>query len=52
MSLFLAARHYTGRLDRVRWGSLENTSLLVYYTVIQALVGLIVVHGFPRLVIP
>jgi cytochrome c oxidase subunit I+III len=48
MSGYVIARHFTGRLDKVRWASLENTSLLAYYTAAQALLGLIVVHGFPR----
>jgi cytochrome c oxidase subunit I+III len=48
MSGFVIARHFTGKLDRVRWASLENTSLLAWYTVGQILLGLIVVHGFPH----
>ena len=51
MSLFLIARHLTGALNRVRYASLENTALLLYYTVAQALVGLVVVHGFPRMMV-
>jgi cytochrome c oxidase subunit I+III len=51
MSLFVIARHFTGKLDRVRCATLENTSLLVYYTVAQALVGLLVIHGFPRMIL-
>ena len=49
MSGFVIARHYAGKLDRVRWASLENTQLLLYYTVGQAMLGLLLVHGFPRL---
>jgi cytochrome c oxidase subunit I+III len=48
MSLFAVARHFAGRLDRVRRASLETTSLLLYYTVGQAILGLVLVHGFPR----
>jgi cytochrome c oxidase subunit I+III len=50
MTAFVIARHYTGKLDRVRWASLENTQLLIYYTAGQALLGLLLVHGFPRMV--
>ncbi|MGZ4956768.1 MAG: hypothetical protein ACXV8Q_16825 [Methylobacter sp.] len=50
MSLFVIARHFTGKLDRVRFASLENTNLLAYYTAVQALVGLLVIHGFPRMI--
>ena len=50
MSLFTVARHATGRLDAVRRGSFENTALLLYYTAAQTLFGLLLVHGFPRLV--
>jgi cytochrome c oxidase subunit I+III len=50
MSGFVMARHYTGKLDRVRWASLENTQLLIYYTAAQALLGLLLIHGFPALI--
>jgi cytochrome c oxidase subunit I+III len=50
MTAFAIARHYTGKLDRVRWASLENTQLLIYYTAGQTLLGLLLVHGFPRMV--
>ncbi|MGZ5029176.1 MAG: hypothetical protein ACXV8I_01080 [Methylobacter sp.] len=50
MSLFVIARHYTDKLDRVRFASLENTNLLIYYTAAQALIGLLVIHGFPRVI--
>jgi cytochrome c oxidase subunit I+III len=49
MSGFAIARHFTGKLDRIRWASLENTQLLIYYTAAQALIGLVLVHGFPRM---
>ena len=48
MALFVIARHYTGKLDAVRFASLENTCLLAWYAVGQALVGQLVIHGFPR----
>ncbi|MDY6982589.1 MAG: cytochrome ubiquinol oxidase subunit I, partial [Pseudomonadota bacterium] len=50
MSAYVIARHYAGKLDNVRLASLENTQLLLYYTVAQSLLGLVLVHGFPRLV--
>jgi len=50
MALFMIARHYTGKLDAVRFASLENTCLLAWYTVGQALVGLLLIHGFPRMI--
>lgn len=50
MTLFLLVRWGSSKLDRVRCGSLENTRLLVYYLAGQALTGLALVHGFPRLV--
>lgn len=49
MSLFVIARHFTGKLDRVRFASLENTNLLAYYTAAQGLIGLLLIHGFPRI---
>ncbi|WP_020158315.1 cytochrome c oxidase subunit I [Methylobacter marinus] len=50
MALFVIARHFTGKLDRVRSATLENTSLLAYYIAAQALIGLLVIHGFPRMI--
>ncbi len=50
MALFVIARHYTGKLDAVRFASLENTCLLAWYTVAQALVGMALIHGFPRVI--
>mgnify|MGYP001195942857 CR=1 FL=1 len=50
MALFVIARHFTGKLDSVRFASLENTCLLAWYTVGQALVGLLLIHGFPRII--
>jgi cytochrome c oxidase subunit I+III len=48
MSAFCAARHVAGKLDRVRVASLENTALLLDYMVAQTLIGLLLIHGFPR----
>ncbi len=50
MSLFTIARHFTGKLDTVRRGTFENTALLLYYAAGQGLLGLFLVHGFPRLI--
>src|SRR5690606_22625850 len=50
MALFVIARHFTGKLDSVRFASLENTCLLAWYTVGQALISLLLIHGFPRII--
>jgi cytochrome c oxidase subunit I+III len=47
---FAIARYLTGRLDRERRVSFDNGALLYYYTAAQILVGLVLVHGFPRMV--
>ena len=49
MSLFAIARYLAGKLDSVRRGTFENTALLAWYAAAQGLVGLLLVHGFPRL---
>ena len=48
MGAFTIARALLGKLDAVRRATFDNTMLLWHYTTAQALVGLIVVHGFPR----
>lgn len=50
MSLYTLARYFAGKLDRVRRVTFDNTKLLAYYVVGQALFGLVLIHGFPRLV--
>ena len=50
MMLFLVVRVLTGRVDAIRRVTLDNTAILLHYTVAQGLVGLALVHGFPRLV--
>ena len=50
MAGFTAARYWRGKIDSVRHACVENTGLLVYYMAAQAVIGLAVVHGFPRLV--
>lgn len=50
MAGFAIARRLSGHLDRKRRVVFDNLSLLYHYTVGQSLLGLLVVHGFPRLV--
>ena len=49
LALFALARHRAGRLGRIRRVSFDNARLFWHYTVVQTLVGLALVHGFPRL---
>ena len=49
MGLYTIARWLAGKLDSVRRATFDNTMLFWHYTVGQGLVGLLVVHGFPRL---
>lgn len=50
MGLFALARQLTGLLDAERCATFVNTELLWHFAVIQGLFGLLLVHGFPRLV--
>ena len=50
MSGFAIARCIAGHLDRTRRATFDNLGLLWHYTVGQSLLGLLLVHGFPRLV--
>jgi cytochrome c oxidase subunit I+III len=50
MGAFTLARFYAGLLDPIRRATFDNTALLWHYTVGQGLFGLLLVHGFPRLV--
>jgi hypothetical protein len=50
MALFALARASAGLIDRARSAVLDNTMLFWHYTVAQSLIGLALVHGFPRLV--
>jgi cytochrome c oxidase subunit I+III len=50
MTLFALARLITGRLDAERRVTYESAAALACYTAGQGLVGLILIHGFPRLV--
>jgi cytochrome c oxidase subunit I+III len=50
MELFTIERHAAGKLDRERRVTFDNLALLYHYTVVQSLLGLALIHGFPRLV--
>jgi heme/copper-type cytochrome/quinol oxidase subunit 3 len=50
LALFATARHAHGLLDRVRRVTFDNARLFWHYSVAQSLVGLALVHAFPRLV--
>jgi len=49
MAGFAIARRLAGLLNRRRRVVFDNLALLWHYTVAQGLVGLLLVHGFPRL---
>ena len=49
MALFAIARRLAGRLDAVRRVVFDNTRLLWHYVVVQGIVAIALVHGFPRL---
>jgi cytochrome c oxidase subunit I+III len=49
MGLYTIARSVAGVLTPVRRATFDNTMLLWHYTVGQGLLGLLVVHGFPRI---
>jgi heme/copper-type cytochrome/quinol oxidase subunit 3 len=50
MALYTLARRIAGKLDAVRRVTFDNTRLFWHYTVAQSLVGLALIHGFPRVV--
>ena len=50
MCLFTVARYFAGKLDRERRVTFECTALMTYYAVGQGLFGLLLVHGFPRMI--
>jgi cytochrome c oxidase subunit I+III len=50
MTGFVLARWFAGRLDGIRRVTFDNLSLFWHYSVGQGLLGLLLVHGFPRLV--
>jgi cytochrome c oxidase subunit I+III len=49
MVLYTVARSLSGRLNGVRRATYDNTQLLWQYAIVQGLIGLVVVHAFPRL---
>lgn len=50
MALFTLARFFAGLLNTARRVTFDNTALLWHYTVGQGVFGLVLLHGFPRLV--
>jgi cytochrome c oxidase subunit I+III len=50
MALFTAAKHIAGRIDGDRRATFDNVALFGRYLVGQGLFGLLLIHGFPRLV--
>ena len=48
MGLYTMARSVAGLLSRERRATFDNMRLFWYYTAAQGLIGLLVVHGFPR----
>ena len=50
MAAFAIARCLVGWLDRRRRVVFDNLSLLWHYTAAQGLLGLLLIHGFPRVV--
>lgn len=48
--LFAIARMVTGQTDAVRRVVFDNARLLVLYTAGQGLFGLVLIHGFPRVI--
>ncbi|MEX0807174.1 MAG: cytochrome c oxidase subunit I [Dongiaceae bacterium] len=49
MALFTIARSIAGLLTPIRRVTFDNTMLLWHYAVAQGLIGLLIVHGFPRI---
>ena len=50
IAFYTLARLMAGCLDHARRVSFESFALLLHYSVGQGLLGLLLVHGFPRLV--
>jgi len=50
LGLYTLARYLTGKLDGVRRVTFDNYMLLYHYAVAQSLLGLALLHGFPRLI--
>jgi cytochrome c oxidase subunit I+III len=51
MALYCFARDLAGKLSPVRRTTLDNTALFWYYTAGQGLLGVVIVHGFPRVIL-
>lgn len=51
MALYSCVRDMFGKLSAVRRATLDNTALFWHYTVGQGLLGLVIVHGFPRVIL-
>jgi len=49
VGLYLAVRGWCGRIGEHNRATLDNTALIVYYTVLQGIVAAVVVHGVPML---
>ena len=49
LALFTMVRALRGHVDAVRRVTFDNTRLFWHYTVGQTLLGIVLVHGFPRL---
>jgi cytochrome c oxidase subunit I+III len=50
LAMFAIARRWAGCLDRERRNVFDNVRIFWHYVVAQNLAGLVLVHGFPRLV--
>lgn len=50
LCLFAVARQLTGQLDSQRRVTFDNAAIFYYYTSAQGLFGLVLIHGFPRLI--
>ena len=49
MGLVTLAKHLTGRVTSARRVTFDNVTLFWHYTVAQGIVGLLLVHFFPRM---
>ncbi len=47
---FVLARYATGKLDNIRRVTFDNLELFWQYSIGQSLLGLALIHGFPRLI--
>jgi cytochrome c oxidase subunit I+III len=50
MALYTLARSFAGKLDGARRSTFDNTMLFWHYTTVQGLIGLGLMHAFPRLI--